>query len=387
MDHLPSENTQIGFDSFETRLGDELRGERATLGKSLLDVQRDLRIKAAYISAIENCDISVFPNASFVAGYVRSYAKYLQLDPEVTFQRFCDEAGYVSSGVGLSGVSNQSKKTEKSSGAITSPQNWVPNMPGGGVGDPNSGGAGANLAAAGPLLVLGLVIAGLGYGVWFVLNDIQRVEFAPIEDNPMVAFEPEGLGASSSSGADGFSPSSIELAADPSILYNRRELEVPVVEPRDGPIFAINPDRATDALVAETVSVDEGTPIEVAELPIVSETPHIPAISLVAQQDVWVRVYEEDGTSIYDNILAAGEQYILPEDAPNVYLRSGNATALYVMIDDQAFGPVSTTEAVIRDIALAPSEIAKTMPEVSEPSIALQVAAEAWRETHVAQLD
>ena len=35
-------------------LGDELRGERATLGKTLLDIQRDLRIKAAYIAAIED---------------------------------------------------------------------------------------------------------------------------------------------------------------------------------------------------------------------------------------------------------------------------------------------------------------------------------------------
>ena len=36
-----------GTVEYEFRLGDELRGERATLGKTLLDVQRDLRIKAA----------------------------------------------------------------------------------------------------------------------------------------------------------------------------------------------------------------------------------------------------------------------------------------------------------------------------------------------------
>ena len=45
-----------GFDAFELRLGDLMRGERATLGKSLLDVQRELRIKASYIAAIENAD-------------------------------------------------------------------------------------------------------------------------------------------------------------------------------------------------------------------------------------------------------------------------------------------------------------------------------------------
>ena len=49
-----------GFDDFELRLGDVMRGERATMGKSLLDVQRELRIKAGYIAAIENCDPSAF---------------------------------------------------------------------------------------------------------------------------------------------------------------------------------------------------------------------------------------------------------------------------------------------------------------------------------------
>ncbi len=33
----------------DTRLGDLMRGERATLGKSLLDVQRELRIRASYV--------------------------------------------------------------------------------------------------------------------------------------------------------------------------------------------------------------------------------------------------------------------------------------------------------------------------------------------------
>ena len=78
-----------GFDDYELRLGDIMRGERATLAKSLLDVQRELKIKASYIAAIENCDVSAFETPGFVAGYVRSYARYLGMDPETTFRRFC----------------------------------------------------------------------------------------------------------------------------------------------------------------------------------------------------------------------------------------------------------------------------------------------------------
>ena len=74
-------NSLKGFDQYEMLLGDELRGERATIGKSLLDVQRDLKIKASYIAAIENCDPTVFESQGFIAGSVRSYARYLELDP------------------------------------------------------------------------------------------------------------------------------------------------------------------------------------------------------------------------------------------------------------------------------------------------------------------
>ena len=81
-------NKPKGFDDFELKLGDTLRGERATLGKSLVEVQNELKIKAAYISAIENCDPLAFDTPGFVAGYVRSYARYLNLDPDEVLAQY-----------------------------------------------------------------------------------------------------------------------------------------------------------------------------------------------------------------------------------------------------------------------------------------------------------
>ena len=89
-------NAPKGFDDFDLKLGDTLRGERATLGKSVVEVQNELKIKASYISAIENCDLDAFPNKGFVAGYVRSYARYLNLNPEEVYERFCTESGFSS---------------------------------------------------------------------------------------------------------------------------------------------------------------------------------------------------------------------------------------------------------------------------------------------------
>ena len=92
-----ADNEQVeakGFDAFDLRLGDLMRGERATLGKSLLDVQRELRIKASYIAAIENADPEAFDTPGFIAGYVRSYARYLNMDPDKAFAAFCAESGF-----------------------------------------------------------------------------------------------------------------------------------------------------------------------------------------------------------------------------------------------------------------------------------------------------
>ena len=90
----PEVDKPKGFDDFELRLGDLMRGERATLGKSLLDVQRELKIKATYIAAIENTDVSAFETPGFIAGYVRSYARYLGMEPDWAFSKFCRESGF-----------------------------------------------------------------------------------------------------------------------------------------------------------------------------------------------------------------------------------------------------------------------------------------------------
>ena len=88
-------NTGAHIVASDVSLGDLLRGQRATLGKSLFDVQRELRIKAVYIAAIENCDVSVFEAPSFIAGYVRSYARFLGLDGDEIFAHFCAESNFV----------------------------------------------------------------------------------------------------------------------------------------------------------------------------------------------------------------------------------------------------------------------------------------------------
>ena len=53
-----------------------MRGERATQGKTLADLEEELHLRAEILEGIENADLSAFPSPSFIAGYVRSYAAH-----------------------------------------------------------------------------------------------------------------------------------------------------------------------------------------------------------------------------------------------------------------------------------------------------------------------
>lgn len=72
-----------GFDqrslTNSSTLGDHLRKARTQRGISIDQVADALRIRKAYIEAIERSDYTALPSGVFVKNYIRKYAKYLQL--------------------------------------------------------------------------------------------------------------------------------------------------------------------------------------------------------------------------------------------------------------------------------------------------------------------
>ena len=101
------------------------------------------------------------------------------------------------------------------------------------------------VAAIGSLLVMVGLIAGLGYGGWMVLQNIQRVNFAPVEELPVAVAEIDPLGApdAASMAEPGYTDLAEPVTATAlAELYRQQELEVPILAPRDGPIAALDPD-------------------------------------------------------------------------------------------------------------------------------------------------
>jgi len=63
-------------------LGDSLRVAREHLGLNVEEAARQLRLSIRQLMALEANDIEALPSPTFTRGFIRNYARLLQLDPE-----------------------------------------------------------------------------------------------------------------------------------------------------------------------------------------------------------------------------------------------------------------------------------------------------------------
>jgi hypothetical protein len=346
-----------GFDDFELRLGDMMRGERATLSKSLLDVQRELRIKASYIAAIENTDASAFETPGFIAGYVRSYARYLGMDPDTTFERFCIESGFMPTH-GMAAAASGPKPQRRPADPVEALANpnaiFVPR--------PEGFWAKFEPRALGSVFVLALLAGGLGYGGWTVLQEVQRVQLAPVDQAPGVVTEldPVENAQTMMAGAD---PDALpQLTAPEGLdrLYRPQALDVPVLVARDGPISAIDPRSGGtfgSASPAPTQVADAGAAVTPENAVVRTVAPDAPEVELLAVRAAWVRVQAKDGTVIFEKILDAGERFALPKLEEPPVLRAGNSGSVYFAVNGETYGPAASGANVVKNVTLSPDAL------------------------------
>ncbi len=355
-----------GFDDPDIRLGDLMRGERATLGKSLLDVQRELRIRASYVAAIENCDISAFDAPSFIAGYVRSYARYLGMDSDWTFRRFCQESGFQPThgmAPAAAGPKPQRRPSDPAEALANPHPIFLPR--------PESMWSSFEPRAIGSLAVMALLVCGLGYGGWSVLQEVQKVNLTPGEQAPGViaALDPVQEAAEPQT----VESAQVNLPRPEGIdrTYRPQALEVPVLVARDGPIAAIDPGLNAPAMqpetaVAQAVIAPDGVrsaqvfgpelPAEIAAVRTVA--PDAPAVEILAARPAWVRVTSADGTVLLEKTMDAGERFALPKLEGAPILRSGNSGAIYFAVNGRTYGPAAPGAKVVKNVELSPEALA-----------------------------
>jgi cytoskeletal protein RodZ len=350
-----------GFDQYVLRLGDELRGERATFGKSFLDVQRDLKIKASYIAAIENCDVEVFSNPGFVAGYVRSYARYLGLDPEIVFERFRKESGFLNSNIEFVVRKKQSEK--KLSKSFGSQSNWQPGV----IGQIETDNKVAFnfISRLAPVILVLTVLLGTSFGAISVLREVQKLDVVALEEFPEIFSQPPNYEID------------LSMLKNSSDIYSSKELSLPVFEPRDRALSTLKPSLLTalenkrasapvtyltsrngrSVLVETKISNKQNLSKFKIPEPLVRTIPNVPEVKLLAMTPAWVRLKNETGDIIFEKILQKRETYTINKDLFKGLLRAGNAQNVYFLINEQAFGPLSLDKSVVKNVLLDPQSI------------------------------
>lgn len=361
------------FDDFELRLGDVMRGERATMGKSLLDVQRELRIKASYIAAIENCDPEAFDTPGFIAGYVRSYARYLGMNPDTAFDTFCEESGF-SVAHGMSAEASVIKKSKRDAKTPRSGEVDMFNRP-----STPFVPAGESIfsriepSAVGSSLVLIALISAIGFGGYSVLQEVQRVQVAPAEQTPIVLSDLDPLDGVLSANPAGASesalPEGMDLPRAEALdrLYRPDALDMPVLVARDAPISTLDPrmvgnfaqpsvpapaeaETLSESLFAQVGAAENASVVE-KPVPIVSKDPG-PALRMVAVRPAWVRVSAADGTVILETIMEPGDTWDAPAGEEPATLRTGESGAIYFALSGEYYGPVGATGTITSNLPL-----------------------------------
>ena len=381
-----------GFDDFELKLGDTLRGERATLGKSLVEVQNELKIKACYISAIENCDPLAFDTPGFVAGYVRSYARYLNLEPDEVFTKFCSESGFAT----VHGMSDKASSIKANSNSVLLPsENFIDGEELFRKSPTAILDSSANTfdkiepGAIGSLAALICVVCGIGYGGLTLFNQIQTVEISPSEASPIVLSEISSVILKE----ENIDSLKTNLATSEQLdrLYRPQALEVPVLTARDAPISTLDPSFSNNFDIEEKLNISEivtnGSETGITEkllnkgleetyIQVVQELP--PSIAVLVAENAWVQITAADGTVIYENIMLPGEEFVLPQLEIPPKLRAGMSGYVYFSVNGELFGPVGSGTSVRKNVELSATNIASTLqtPELSNKKLIAELISE-----------
>ena len=405
-----------GFDSYTLLLGEELRGERATLGKSLLQVQKDLKIKAAYVSAIENCDLDAFPNKGFVAGYIRSYARYLNLNPEEVYERFCTESGFSSQDRShrLDSADRYKNKGLKDYN-IETHLDWKPSYVG--LQEVNSSLFSKSYWFFWPFLVAFLILFGISFGAWKVLIDIQKLKIVPADNLPMIMSEMnlQSSEVLSENKLNRYQFARKEFEANEYKVSESSKLVAPKVSYRDGPIMSLqiedigvlgtNSTKLNRSLPFISSSVESAREVTVNKFDFGSEPEFSVAASVktgvaglkseqlakskivldyqsldqgvigpnkkngvvVKQNETtlnifavnpsWIRIKDEGRKVVVEKILKAGEVLEIKNNWFNGNLRAGNAKDLFFSLNGVTYGPVSDKRKVIKNFKIDPQNI------------------------------
>jgi cytoskeleton protein RodZ len=336
-------------------VGQLLRETRESYGSDIPRVAAALRIRAAYLEAIEEGSYDRLPGPVYALGFVRAYAVHLGLDGEEAVRRFKLEAEGFEAQRDLSFPVPLAERS----------------MPGG------------------AMVLAALILAVCAYGIWYYLSSTnrsrpERVSPVPAElakpaqppagapslaaqTAPAPAATPPSAAAPSPEPSEATAPPPAaaaappaapapEPAAAPPAMPAPAVAAAPAVAPSPGPAGAAPAVEATPltatgpapstaesppppvppASSAQTASLP--TPPTGGATPVPDQT-HVYGLAngetrivISAIKDSWIQVRDKDGKPLFTRELHAGDVYHVPNE-PGLTMKTGMGSGLVVTVD------------------------------------------------------
>lgn len=105
--------------------------------------------------------------------------------------------------------------------------------------------------------------------------------------------------------------------------------------------------------------------------PLASSATATGPVVLTATEDVWLRVYEAQGSKLFENMLKAGQRYEVPPTASRPQILTGKPNALRVTVGTTEIPTLGPAEKTISDVSLLPADLiarAQASPPVPAPA-------------------
>lgn len=366
------------FDSFDPisagpTVSETLRDTRIAQGHELRDVASMLRIRYPYLQAIEDGRFQDLPGAAYAAGFLRSYAEYLGLDPDGIVTRYKEEAA----------------------GALRQQELYLPTP------------ATEERVPGGTLLLVTLVLGGLVYGGWYYLSATDRsmadlvptlpdrlvslLDQLPLRNGTAPATDPAPqptaalppmpapapvVPAPAAPTVAVPAPAASAPAPPPAAAVVPPIVAPPVPSAKPSNVAALPPAAAPGVISVPPPppedddtesSPQEPTPLGAAPPPVPPARPAdtVPAnpnskvyglqnqnarLVLKATQESWLQI--RDGSDIvFTRVLKPGDIYRVPDKA-SVRVRTGNAGGLVVVADGADSPPLGSVGQVLRDVPI-----------------------------------
>lgn len=364
----------LRFEEADLPLGDELRGARASSGRSLDQIERELRIKAAYLLAIEDARPDLLPDPAYAAGFVRAYARYLGLDPDKTVQRFQKEAeGPAKSGglIARAVAPLTHARHPEAEAARKTPQAAAKVDPLAGLARNRKRGKAWSGLLGGIAMLAPLVFAGgILWGGWKLMDHAGvGAVFAGDDPAPVsVTVAPTGAALLERPSAAAYERrvDAYWGAASGGIPTPPPSL-TPIDEPLAAALARARPTAETPASEAEGAAESAQAALAPGAAAPAAVPPTLPALpptaagggafALVARSPVWMEVRDGAGAVVFSGTLQSGQRFTPPEGREGLRLRAGNPSGLVAELDGATLGPLSQSSAVLRDFALTPESL------------------------------